>query len=128
MAVLQAQPYYPKVSWVNQPQNTQQVHNTIRHHPASDTTWCQKRDWKRKDSHRTCGQQFNSKDWCKSDKLKPVSETNMASASLIDKGPSIDWMMHENLYSRFKMWKRRCELLFPGPWQKLTRKSSVNIY
>ena len=29
MAVLQEQPYSPKASWVNQPQGTQQVYNTL---------------------------------------------------------------------------------------------------
>ena len=29
MAVLQEQPYSPKASWVNQPQDTQQVYNML---------------------------------------------------------------------------------------------------
>ena len=33
--------------------------------------WCQKQDWKRKDSRRSCGQQFNSEDWLS---LKSFSE------------------------------------------------------
>ena len=83
-------------------------------------TWCQKWDWKRKDSHRSCGQQFNSEEWCKSEKLQRAIETNnKASASFIDKGPSIDWCTDENLYSRFKMWKQRCELLSTGPIAKI---------
>ena len=43
----------------------------------------------------------------------------MASASFIDKGPSMDWSTDENLYSQFKMWKQRCELLFTGPMAKI---------
>ena len=43
----------------------------------------------------------------------------MATSSFIDKGPSIDWSTDENLYSRFKMWKQRCELLFTGPMGKI---------
>ena len=42
-----------------------------------------------------------------------------ASASFIDKGPTMDWSTDENLYSRFKMWKQRCELLFTGPMAKI---------
>jgi len=42
-----------------------------------------------------------------------------ASASFIDKGPNMDWSTDENLYSRFKMWKQRCELLFTGPMAKI---------
>lgn len=42
-----------------------------------------------------------------------------ASASFIDKGPSMDWSTDDNLYSRFKMWKQRCELLFTGPMVKI---------
>ena len=58
--------------------------------------------------------------WCKSEKLQRASETNnMASASFIAKGPSIVWSMDENLYSRFKMWKQRCELLFTRPIAKI---------
>ena len=43
----------------------------------------------------------------------------MATSSFIDKGPSIDWVTDEKLYSRFKMWKQRCELLFNGPMGKI---------
>ena len=43
----------------------------------------------------------------------------MATASFIDKGPSMDWSTDDNLYSRFKMWKQRCELLFTGPMVKI---------
>ena len=92
-------------------------------------TWCQKWDWKRKDSHRSCGQQFNSEEWCKSEKLQRAIETNnMASASFIDKGPSIDWCTDENLYGRFKMWKLRCELLFTGPMAKIDEEININIF
>jgi len=42
-----------------------------------------------------------------------------ASASFINKGPSMDWSTDNNLYSRFKMWKQRCELLFTGPMTKI---------
>ena len=31
----------------------------------------------------------------------------------------MDWSTDENLYSRFKMWKQRCELLFTGPMAKI---------
>ena len=69
----------------------------------------------KKDSHRSCGQQFNSEEWCRSEKRERAIETNnMASASFIDKGPPIDCSTHKNLYSRFKMWKQTCELLFIG--------------
>jgi len=62
----------------------------------------------------------------KSEKLQRASETNnMASASFIAKDPSIVWSMDQNLYSRFRMWKQRCELLSPGRWLKFTRKSNV---
>ena len=44
---------------------------------------------------------------------------NMATASFIDKGPSIDWSTDKNLYTRFKMWKHRCELLFTRPMGKI---------
>ena len=65
----------------------------------------------------------------KSEKLQRASETNnMASASFIAKGPSIVWSMDQNLYSRFRMWKQRWELLSPGRWLEFTRKSNVNIY
>ena len=44
----------------------------------------------KKDSHHSCGQLFNS-EVLKSEKFQRASETNnMASASFIDKGPSID--------------------------------------
>lgn len=43
----------------------------------------------------------------------------MATASFIDKGLSMDWSTDDNLYSRFKMWKQRCELLFTGPMVKI---------
>ena len=43
----------------------------------------------------------------------------MATASFINKCPSIDWSTDENLYSRFKIWKQRCELLFTGPMGKI---------
>ena len=82
--------------------------------------WCQKQDWKRKDSRRSCGQQFNSEDWLS---LKSFSErvkqTTWRVRISFDKGPSIDWSTDENLYSRFKMWKQRCELLFTGPMAKI---------
>ena len=39
---------------------------------------------------------------------------NMATG-LLNKGPSMDWTADEGLYSRYKMWKQRCELLFSGP-------------
>ncbi|KAL9950226.1 hypothetical protein ACROYT_G042698 [Oculina patagonica] len=42
-----------------------------------------------------------------------------ASSSFIDKGLIMDWSADENLYSRFKMWKQRCELLFTGPMAKI---------
>ena len=31
----------------------------------------------------------------------------------------MDWSTDDNLYSRFKMWKQRCELLFTGPMAKM---------
>lgn len=46
-----------------------------------------------------------------------------ASASFIDtEGPSIDWSTDDNLYSRFKMWTQRCELLFTGPMAKIEKE------
>ena len=47
----------------------------------------------------------------------------MASASFIAKGPSIVWSMDENLYSQFKMWKQRCELLFTEPMAKIDEEN-----
>ena len=46
------------------------------------------------------------------------SQGMATSASFIDKGPSMDWSTDDNLYSRFKMWKQRCELLFTDPMVK----------
>ena len=40
-------------------------------------------------------------------------------ASFIDNGLSMDWSTDDNLYSRFKMWKQICELLFTGPMVKI---------
>lgn len=43
----------------------------------------------------------------------------MAAANQILKGPVMDWSTDEGLYSRFKIWKQQCELLFTGPLVKL---------
>lgn len=51
---------------------------------------------------------------------RSIEQTKMAaSASFIDKGPSLDWSTDDNLYSRFKMRKQRCKLLFTGTMVKI---------
>ena len=40
-------------------------------------------------------------------------------ASFIDKCPSMDWSREDNLYSRFKLWKQRCEMRLTDPMVKI---------
>ena len=38
------------------------------------------------------------------------------------KGPTMDWSAKEGLYSRYKLWKQQCEILFTGPLIKVEEK------
>lgn len=47
------------------------------------------------------------------------TSTKMAANSSMLKGPVMEWSTNEGLYSRFKLWKQQCELLFTGPLVKI---------
>ncbi|KXJ08987.1 hypothetical protein AC249_AIPGENE17533 [Exaiptasia diaphana] len=46
----------------------------------------------------------------------------MAGSTGLLKGPTMDWSSNEGLYSRYKLWKQQCELLFTGPLVKVEEK------
>ena len=45
-----------------------------------------------------------------------------AALSSFMKGPEMDWTSNDGLYTRYKLWKQRCELLFKGPLIKIEEK------
>lgn len=46
----------------------------------------------------------------------------------IDKGFFMDWSIDDNLYSCFKMWKQRCELLFIGLMVKIDEEVQCKYF